>query len=179
MKHNWEKARIGNFLQQAENSVSLIPNESYSLLGMSLEGRGLFVREQKRGSEIGSKSLNRVITGEFIYSRLFAWKGAFDFVKDDFEGCYVSDEYPSFIVDETQADVRFLHYYFNQSKVWKEVEQYCIGVTKASRNRFKEKFFINMEVNLPSLPEQKRIISKIEGVKSKIEQVRELRIAQK
>ena len=178
MKHNWEKTRIGNFVQQAENSVSLAPNESYSLLGMSLEGRGLFIREQKRGSEIGSKSLNKIIAGEFIYSRLFAWKGAFDFVKDDFEGCYVSDEYPSFIVDETKADVKFLHYYFNQSKIWKEVEQYCIGVTKASRNRFKEKFFINMEVNLPSLPEQKRIISKIESVKSKTEQIRELRIAQ-
>ena len=178
IKHNWEKTRIGNFAQQAENSVLLIPDESYCLLGMSLEGRGLFIREQKRGSQIGSKSLNKVIAGEFIYSRLFAWKGAFDFVKDDFEGCYVSDEYPAFIVDETKADVKFLHYYFNQSKIWKDVEQYCIGVTKASRNRFKEKFFINMEVNLPSLPEQKRIISKIEAVKSKIEQIRELRIAQ-
>lgn len=178
MKHNWERTRIGNFLHQAENSVSLIPNVSYSLLGMSLEGRGLFIREQKRGSEVGSKSLNRVIAGEFIYSRLFAWKGAFDFVKDEFNGCYVSDEYPSFIVDGTKADVRFLHYYFNQAKVWKEVEKYCIGVTKASRNRFKEKFFINMEVDLPSLPEQKRIISKIEDVKNKIKQVRDIRIAQ-
>lgn len=178
MKHNWEKTRISNFVQQAENSISLIPDESYALLGMSLEGRGLFIREQKKGSEIGSKSLNKVIAGEFIYSRLFAWKGAFDFVKDDFEGCYVSDEYPSFIVDETKADVKYLHYYFNQSKIWKEVEQFCIGVTKASRNRFKEKFFLNMEVNLPTLTEQKHIVSKIESVKTQIEQIRELRISQ-
>lgn len=178
MKHNWEKKRIGDFVHQSENFVELIPAEQYSLLGMSLEGRGLFVREKKIGSEIGSRSLNKVVAGEFIYSRLFAWKGAFDFVKDDFEGCYVSDEYPTFIVDEKKVDVKFLNYYFNQSKVWKEVEQYCIGVTKASRNRFKEKFFLNFEINLPSIKEQHRIISKIESVKTKLELIKELRAEQ-
>jgi len=178
MKHNWEIKRIGEFVKQSENSVALIPTETYSLLGMSLEGRGLFIREQKRGAEIGSKSLNRVVSGEFIYSRLFAWKGAFDFVKDDFEGCYVSDEYPSFVVDKKKADVKFLHYYFNQSKVWKEVEQYCIGVTKASRNRFKEKFFLDFEINLPLLKEQQRIVSKIDSVKQRIEEVKKLRAEQ-
>lgn len=100
MKYNWETKRIGEFVKKSENSVALIPTETYSLLGMSLEGRGLFIRELKRGAEIGSKTLNKVVSGEFIYSRLFAWKGAFDFVKNDFEGCYVSDEYPSFLVDE-------------------------------------------------------------------------------
>ncbi len=179
MKHNWEKKKIGEFVRQSENSIALIPTETYSLLGMSLEGRGLFIREQKKGAEIGSNRLNKVGTGEFIYSRLFAWKGAFDFVKHGFEGCYVSDEYPSFIVDDTKADVKFLHYYFNQSKVWKEVEQYCIGVTKASRNRFKEKFFLNFDIKLPSLEEQQRIVSKIEMIKTKLERIKELRDEQR
>jgi type I restriction enzyme, S subunit len=178
MKLNWERKRIGDFVQQSELSVILIPTESYTLLGMSLEGRGLFVREKKRGTEIGSKSLNKVVSGNFIYSRLFAWKGAFDFVTDNFEGCYVSNEYPSFVVDETKADVKFLHFYFNQSKVWKEVEQYCIGVTKASRNRFKEKFFLNFEINIPSLKEQQRIVLKIDNVKQRIEQIKKLRAEQ-
>lgn len=178
MKHSWEKIRIGDFIVQSENAVGVIPSETYSLLGMSLEGRGLFMREKKQGIEIGSKTLNKVIPGEFIYSRLFAWKGAFDFVKGDFEGCYVSDEYPTFILDEKKGDIKFLHYYFNQSKVWKEVEQYCIGVTKASRNRFKEKFFLNIEINLPSLKEQQRIVSKIESVKTKLELIKELRAEQ-
>lgn len=178
MKHNWERKRIGDFVYQSENSVALIPTTSYSILGMSLEGRGLFVREQKLGAEIGSKSLNKLVAGEFIYSRLFAWKGAFDYVKDDFEGCYVSDEYPSFLVNEKKADVKFLHYYFNQTKVWKEVEQYCIGVTKASRNRFKEKFFLNFEMNLPSLKEQRQIVSKVESIKQHITQIKKIRAAQ-
>lgn len=173
--YTWTPTKISDFVTQSENNEVLNPDKVYPILGMSLEGRGLFLREKKAGLDIGSKTLNRVIPGEFIYSRLFAWKGAFDFVKDEFKDCYVSDEYPTFIVDETKADVRFLNYYFNQSKIWKIVESYCIGVTKASRNRFKEQYFLNMTVPLPSYSEQVRIVSKIETAKKNFEQIERLR----
>ena len=164
MKGNWQAIKVGDFVVQASNPVSLVSTETYTLLGMSLEGRGLFVREQKKGSEIGSKTLNKLESGHFIYSRLFAWKGAFDYVKDEFDGLYVSDEYPTFKVDEKKVDVRFLQYYFNQAKTWKAVEQFCIGVTKASRNRFKEKYFLDFPINLPDLTYQKQIVIKIEAI---------------
>lgn len=174
MKGNWKQTIVGDFVQQANNQISLVSTETYTLLGMSLEGRGLFIREHKKGSEIGSKSLNKLQTGHFIYSRLFAWKGAFDFVTDEFEGFYVSDEYPTFKVDNKKADVRFLHYYFNQAKTWKAVEQFCIGVTKASRNRFKERFFLDFPINLPDLPTQKKIVAKIEKITNKSSQIFQL-----
>lgn len=173
--YTWTPTKISDFVTPSENNEVLNPDKVYPILGMSLEGRGLFLREKKAGLDIGSKTLNRVIPGEFIYSRLFAWKGAFDFVKDEFRDCYVSDEYPTFIVDETKADVRFLNYYFNQSKIWKIVESYCIGVTKASRNRFKEQYFLNMTVPLPSYSEQVRIVSKIETARRNFEQIERLR----
>jgi type I restriction enzyme S subunit len=175
MKSNWKQTKVGDLVEQVNNSISIIPTETYTLLGMSLEGRGLFIRENKKGSEIGSKSLNKLESGYFIYSRLFAWKGAFDFVRDEFEGLFVSDEYPTFRVDDKKIDVKFLYYYFNQAKTWKAVEQYCIGVTKASRNRFKEEFFLEFQIPLPPLSEQKRIVAKIESIKSKIEAIRKLR----
>lgn len=175
MKSNWKQTKVGDLVEQVNNSISIIPTETYTLLGMSLEGRGLFIRENKKGSEIGSKSLNKLESGYFIYSRLFAWKGAFDFVRDEFEGLFVSDEYPTFRVDDKKIDVKFLYYYFNQSKTWKAVEQYCIGVTKASRNRFKEEFFLEFQIPLPPLSEQKRIVAKIESIKGKIEAIRKLR----
>lgn len=178
MKHNWEQTTIYKIVQQAYETVTLNPFESYTLLGMSLEGRGLFIREQKCGSEIGSKTLNKLKSGQFIYSRLFAWKGAFDYVRNEFDGYYVSDEFPAFNVISEKADIKFIYYYFNQSKIWKDVEQYCIGVTKASRNRFKETFFLNFPISLPPLSEQKHIVSKIESIKTKLVKIKELRAEQ-
>nr|WP_288210434.1 restriction endonuclease subunit S [uncultured Dysgonomonas sp.] len=179
MKDKWRITEIGKILKPSKNVEIVNPEKDYTLLGMSLEGRGLFVRETKKGGEIGSKTLNKIIPGEFIYSRLFAWKGAFDYVRDEFENTYVSNEYPTFIVDSQMADVKFLYYYFNQAKIWKEVEQYCIGVTKASRNRFKEEYFLNFPISIPSIESQRDIVSKIEYIKKKIGDIQNIRETQK
>ena len=142
---------------------------------MSLEGRGLFVREEKNGLDISAGTLNKVVHGDFIYSRLFAWKGAFDSVSNEFDDCYCSGEFPAFEVDKSRLNIHFLTYYFNQAKIWKEVEQFCIGVTKASRNRFKEKFFMVFQIPLPPLEEQNRIVAKLELVRKNSKEIRKTR----
>lgn len=178
MRDNWKNTLIKSFLSKADNRIEVLPNNSYSLLGLSLEGRGLFVREQKLGSEISSNYLNRIIPGQFIYSRLFAWKGAFDFTREEFSNTYVSNEFPAFEIDKNKVNLKFLYYYFLQPKIWDEVEQYCMGVTKASRNRFKEEYFLNLKIPLPPLSEQKRIAAKIESIKGKIEAIQKIRAEQ-
>lgn len=175
MKQGWETVKLGEVLTPSENGVAVVPTDHYKMLGLSLEGRGLFVREEKLGSEVSAKYLNKVIPGEFIYSRLFAWKGAFDKVAKDFEGCYVSDEFPAFQPDKDKLDIDFLAYFFKQKSIWMAVEQYCIGVTKASRNRFKEQFFLNFEIPLPPLSEQQHIAGRLSALKGKIDAVRALR----
>jgi len=168
------KYKISQILSQVQNSVQLNTSERYKLLGLRLEGRGLFIREEKKGIEISATKLNKVRKGDFVYSRLFAWKGAFDYVREGFNDCYVSNEFPTFEIDKTLVNIDYLFYYFNQKKVWKEVEQYCIGVTKASRNRFKEKFFSSMEIDLPSLPEQENIVAKLYAITSNINKLKKL-----
>ena len=175
MESNWQKLKIGEVLEQNDRKRILEPTKTYSLLGVRLEGKGPFVREEKLGSQILTKKLRRVNTGEFIYSRLFAWKGAFGLVSSGFDGAFVSNEFPTFKIDKNQVYPRFLELYFKQKYVWREVEKYCTGTTKASRNRFKEKFFLNLEISLPPLEEQKRIVAKIEKLITKVNEARKLR----
>ncbi len=174
MMKDWQKYKISEILKPVKNSIVLESETKYKLLGLRLEGRGLFVREEKKGIEISADKLNKIREGDFIYSRLFAWKGAFDYVRKDFDGLFVSGEFPTFEIDKKRIDIDFLFYNFNQNKVWNEVEQYCIGVTKASRNRFKEQFFLSMEIFLPPLSEQKRIVKIIKSVEEKQQQINEL-----
>ena len=168
------KYKISQILSQVQNSVQVNSTERYKLLGLRLEGRGLFIREDKKGIEISATSLNKVRKGDFVYSRLFAWKGALDYVREGFNDCYVSNEFPTFEIDKTLVNIDYLFYYFNQKKVWKEVEQYCIGVTKASRNRFKEKFFLSMEIDLPTLPEQENVVAQLHDITSDIHKLKKL-----
>ena len=152
------------------------PDKLYKLLGVRLEGKGPFIREEKLGSQIRAKKLQRVNSGDFIYSRLFAWRGAFGLIPAEMDGSYVSNEFPNFKMNETIVYPKFLELYFRQCWVWNEVEKYCTGTTKASRNRFKEKFFLDLEILLPSLAEQEHLVSKIESLIERIEQSGGLRL---
>ena len=152
----------------------LLGYKEYPLLGVSLEGRGPFIRETKVGSEISSKSHQRVEEGDFIYSRLFAWKGSFGVITQETDGCYCSNEFPIFRCDDTVLE-EFLLLYFLQPSTWRIVESYCTGTTKASRNRFKEQYFLDMEVPIPSLEIQEKLVSHHKLVKQIIEKSRLLK----
>lgn len=150
--------KIGNVIKRIDRKETILPNEEYNLLGVSLAGRGPFLRETKMGIEIGATSLNKVLKNDFIYSRLFAWKGAFGVIPDDLSGGYVSNEFPIYSVDESIILTDYLNLYFNRPYVWGEVEKYCKGTTKASRNRFKEKYLLAMKIRIPSIEIQKDIL---------------------
>ena len=175
MESNWPAVKLEELLEQNTTTEKLEPEESYRLLGVRLEGKGPFIREEKPGSQIRAKSLRKVSSGEFIYSRLFAWRGAFGLISPEMDCAFVSNEFPTFKIDEQQVFPKFLEIYFKQRWVWTEVEKYCTGTTKASRNRFKEKFFINLAIPLPAKEEQKHIVARIESLLAKIEEARRLR----
>ncbi len=80
MANGWQTFKISELMTQNYNGVTVAPDKTYKLLGVRLEGRGAFLREEKSGDNISAKTLNPVRAGDFIYSRLFAWRGAFGVV---------------------------------------------------------------------------------------------------
>jgi type I restriction enzyme S subunit len=143
----------------------------YRLLGVRLEGNGAFHRETVSGSETSASRLSRVERGDFIYSRLFAWRGAFGVIGEDLENCYVSNEFPLFRVDESKIDASYLNRWFQLPATWRRVEEDCAGSTPTTRNRFKEEFFLKLEIPLPSLSEQRAIVGRFDALADKTRQL--------
>jgi len=55
------------------------------------------------------------------------------------------------------------------------VDQDCSGSTPLTRNRFKENFFLALELPLPPLAEQRRVVARIEELAAQIHEARTLR----
>jgi type I restriction enzyme S subunit len=154
-------------MEQVSRMETLDPDVEYKLLGVRLEGNGAFLRETKRGGAISAKSLCRVMHGDFIYSRLFAWRGAFSIIPLGLDKCYVSNEFPVFRTTSEDIDLRYIQWWFKNPNVWSVVEKDCVGSTPLSRNRFKEDFFLNLQIPLPSKEEQVSISGWLESIQSR------------
>lgn len=162
---------VGDVVRPLRREEPVDPSREYCLLGVRWYGEGLFVRERKPGSEVAATKLYRIEEGDFVYNRLFAWKGSFAVAGPDMHDCHVSGEFPAFEVDRGQIDVHYLLALFSDPAAWAVVENRSVGGTPTSRNRLKEQALLKLEIPVPPLDEQVRLVKLVRRIGS----TRELR----
>jgi type I restriction enzyme S subunit len=171
MRQSTEK--IGNLLVKSEDWIDLVPDQEYKEVTVRLWGKGVTLRRIVTGSQIGGNRRLRVEPRQFIFSRIDARNGAFGLIPDELSGAVVSNDFPSFT---PRAD-RLLPEYLG----WlSKTHQFIEACNKASegttnRKRLKEDRFYNIEIPLRPLPEQQRIVAKIENLTERIQKSRSLR----
>jgi type I restriction enzyme S subunit len=174
LKNGWREVRLAEVLTPVAREEPVDPSKEYALLGVRLDGRGAFLRERIMGSQSAASRLYRVKLGDFIYSRLFASRGAFGVIDGELDGCYVSSEFPTFRPVENHIDPDFLRYWFRQPSVLQRVLEDCAGSTPLTRNRYKEEYFLDLVLRLPSPENQQRILTRIDRVNARLQSVQQL-----
>ncbi|MCI0417337.1 hypothetical protein L0222_31610 [bacterium] len=154
----WEAELFGKLTEQVKREEVLMPHKVYRILGMSWYGKGLYVKYEKAGNQIRARTLYQVEKGDFVYNRLFAWKGSFAEVEDHTASCYVSNEYPCFKIIDRRIVPGYLWCYFSQPELWHFVEELSTGTTSTSRLRLKEVKLNNFLIPLPPKLIQEKMV---------------------
>ena len=157
-----ERVRVGDVLTLQRRAVTIDPAVEYVYLGVSAGGMGCFRKSPVLGANIRRGSASEVRQGDFLYSRLFAWRGSFEIASDHEEGCLVSGEFPTFDVDRNRIDPRWLRYWLLSEQGLREVGDRSAGSTPGSRNRMREDKFLDIRVPLPPIADQRRIAARLE-----------------
>lgn len=175
MKQYWKMVKLGEVLKLNVDSVDVNSMSDFPFAGVYSFGRGLFKRGNQSGSETSYKTFNRLHKNQIIVSKVKGWEGAIAKVEEDFEGLFLSPICPTFdLISEQKADIHFIDWFLKQEFVWQKLLADSKGIG-ARRNSISEKQFLNLEIPLPSLSEQKRIAGRLAALKGKIDAVRVLR----
>jgi type I restriction enzyme, S subunit len=168
----WPTVALRELLTPADENVPVQQGSEYPNFGMYSFGRGLFEKPPISGAKTSAPSLRRVRAGNFVFSRLFAFEGAYGLVDDVFDGYFVSNEYPSFQIDTRRLNARFLKLYFQLPRVWQEVAIGSKGVG-SRRVRVQPAQMLTHAIPLPPISEQERIVSHFDGLAEKTRQLNE------
>ncbi len=152
----WERLPLGDVLSQVSNPVAVEPGGEYPHFGIYSFAKGLFKKAPLLGDEIKAAKLYQVYAGQFIYSRLKAFEGAFGAVSPEYSGCYVSNEFPTFVLNDRKVNLAFLTAYTLSPQVWKNLAVHSKGVG-ARRERLKPESFLAENIWLPPLEWQLKI----------------------
>lgn len=173
MNFGWETAPIGDVASPAERLETPVPGIIYRQIGVRLWGEGAYEREPMDGGDTQYKSLNRVKKGDIIVNKIWARNGSVSVVTNVLEGCYCSSEFPIFIPCTEKLDPSWFHLITKTRWFWQSCEQKSQGTS--GKNRIKPSSFLEIEIPLPSIDEQRSIISKIEWLTGRIGEAKQLR----
>ncbi len=160
----WPKVKLGSVAKLFQPSqYTPSADEDVKFAGVRWYGAGVFVREKRKGSEVKGKAF-QLEAGRLVYNRLFGWKQAFAVVPDDFAGVLVSNEFPQFCVDDSQASTAFVAIACASPQFAHKALALSTGSAAVSRNRLHETDFMNLEIPLPPRAIQDWIVGAIGSV---------------
>ncbi len=174
---NWKPYKIGCFLNRASRFEDRDDFKDYTFSGTYSYARGIFKSYTKPGIEFNLSKIQRIKEDDFIFCKIMAWEGAFGTVPEECDNTVMSGAFVAYEVDKNIIEPKFLDYYFKIEENWKKVGSGSTG-TNVRRKTLFPKDFEKFEIQLPPLPEQQRIISKIESVKEKRKEILRLRTEQ-
>jgi hypothetical protein len=126
----------------------------------------LFEREDIDGASTSYRSLYELRAGQLVYSRLFAWEGAITVVPQEFDGYFVSHEFPTFAVDDSVIDIDYLACLTRWPALHEELAGKTTGLG-VRRQRVNPDRLLEIEVPLPPRDDQRRIAASVGGIHSK------------
>lgn len=165
----WVRLPLGEVMEQSTESVDVALEGRYPNLGVYSFGRGVFAKPPIDGMETSAKRLNRVRAAQFIFSRLFAFEGAYTFVPNEFDGYFVSKQFPCFDVDPSLSTAEFIAAALRSPQQWRELARSSKGLG-LRRQTIKVEALLDHELWFPPISEQHRIVDALQ----KLDQVRGL-----
>jgi type I restriction enzyme S subunit len=152
----WEGRRIRDLLEKVSLPIEVEEEQTYHEIGVRSHGKGIFHKDQVKGSTIGTKRVFRVAEDAFVLNIVFAWEQAVAFTTKAEAGMIASHRFPMFLPKENACDVRFIKLAFLTP-----AGKHLLGLASpggAGRNRtLGQDEFDKVEIVVPEKDEQTRI----------------------
>lgn len=174
MNTKWPSVRLGEVLKLCDTSVPASQLAEVNLAGVYSFARGLFKRGPMSPAKTSYKAYNRLVADDFVISQPKAWEGALARVTPEFEGWYLSPVFPTFRANRERLEPAFLEWFCKRRPVWEELQHNSRGIG-ARRETVSPEQFLLLQLPLPPVAEQRRIVARIEELSARIEGARKLR----
>lgn len=161
--------KFKDFLKRSKIPIDVIDNETYKRVTIRIKHGGVSLRDEEIGKKIGTKKQFVLKAGQFIVSKIDARYGAFGIAPEDVDNAIITGNFWAYNVDFNIIDIEWFNQFTNSQYFYDLCERASSGITH--RKYLSEDSFLNNEINLPSLHEQKTSIAFINEIKNTDNQI--------
>ena len=165
MKTNYPQCSLGNLLQRNQNTTVVEDNTMYKRVTIKLYGKGVYLRDELLGKDIGTKRQYILSQGQFILSKIDARNGAFGIVPKELDGAITTADFVSFNIDTDKVLPDFLRLLVSTEHFTKMCQGQSSGTT--GRQRVSLNDLLQIRIPLPSIEQQKDILNGFDLIQKK------------
>ncbi len=150
---------FGDLVEEENRLIEVLDHEEYACGGVRLHGKGVFVREYKRGTELKKKFVQHTVrAGDIVYSTLFAKSGAFAVADESVDGIVLSEKFPTFALKSGDVSLDYLKWLFRSGQLNRIAEDQMTGIAAFSLAHLSKKKFLLLKVPVPSPERQAQVV---------------------
>lgn len=164
---------LSEVAQPILRTIPVLPGTKYRTIGVKWWGEGAYERETIDGMQTAAKTLTLIKENDLIINKIWVRNGSTAVASEKVDGCAASGEFPTFELNQTKILPRWLHWITKTQDFWQKCDILSRGTS--GKNRIRPELFLTIEIPLPPLEEQRRIVARIEELAAKIEEARGLR----
>lgn len=154
---------LRDFARPETTPTRVDATKQYQNVGLLNRGRGLFKKPSVNGSETKYTQLFQITKNQLIYSKLFGWEGAVSVVPADYDGYFVSAEFPHFDLNSEIVRPAFMRHITHSRAFQNQLSTATTGMGQR-RQRVNVAQFLSVEVDLPSIEQQDRLIPQLDRI---------------
>ncbi|WP_453950697.1 hypothetical protein [Bradyrhizobium sp. USDA 377] len=154
--------------------VTVNAGTNYQEIGIRSFGKGIFHKPPTTGLEIGEKRVFAIEPGDLLFNIVFAWEGAVAVASATEEGTIGSHRFLTCVTNREIADPSFLFWWFSRGEGREQLLHASPGGAGRNRTLGIDKLAA-IQVPVPPLAVQRRIVDTIGKLKAKIDEVCKLR----
>ena len=166
----WNKVKIGAFLKQYRNTIYVDDAQQYRQVTISSKD-GVKYRCTKIGKEIGRKRQFLIDLKKYpntvIFTRQGLHEGSIGLAPEEVDGCIATENMPMFSVDDTVIDTQYLKNLL-RSPIFANLVS-TLTPTGSAQKSIHERDLLPLEISIPDLGTQKKIVKEISSQLEKTE----------
>ncbi|AKH93618.1 restriction endonuclease subunit S [Elizabethkingia anophelis] len=148
--------KFKDFLTRSKIPIEIEDSHKYKRVTIKIKHGGVSLRDEEIGKKIGTKKQFILKKGQFIVSKIDARYGAFGIAPSTVDEAIITGNFWAFDVDFNIIDINWFNQFTNSQYFYDLCERASTGITH--RKYLSEEAFLNNEVNLPSILEQKKAV---------------------
>ena len=147
----WEQRKLGDYLSIPEKEILEVAS-SDDLITVKLNLGGVELGASRDTLSLGSTVYYKRYAGQFIYGKQNFFNGSMGLIPTNLDGKGSSGDVPSFNVSNIEKN--YLYTYVSRESYWRSKEAAASGT---GSKRIHEKTFLDFDIDVPSVDEQKLI----------------------